>query len=108
MTGADLEKLLAEVTPGEWMASRNGVRTYDKNAWATDGMAFVCKSTLANARLLAASKTLARRVIAAEKLAEALRSIQLLRQLKGFSDRFQLEEIDLDVSEALAAWDAAE
>lgn len=77
-----LESLLERVTPGEWEFSpQDGHGPHRFDAEVLDGrgvsLAEVYQTesdqeTNANAELMAMSKTLARRVIAAEKLAEAL------------------------------------
>lgn len=82
ITAAELEKLLAEVTPGEWEASpgheqRNGQRYWqiqnEYDAIMQNQFCWAQGSHEANARLIAMAPTLARKVIAAEKLAELMR-----------------------------------
>ncbi|KFI26654.1 hypothetical protein CN97_02835 [Haematobacter massiliensis] len=74
----DLEKLLAEVTPGEWKIGR--LESYEmdgtpfRRVYFESGEAHIRGADCdQNARLIAMAPTLARKVIAAEKLAEALR-----------------------------------
>ena len=91
ITTEDLQKLLDDVTPGEWNASpgheqRNGQRYWqvqnEFDAIMQNQFCWAQGSHEANASLIAMVPDLAREVIAlraaAEKLAEALRSIQLL------------------------------
>jgi len=112
MTGADLEKLLADATPGEWFIptqpnkvciagyTSNGhakvVATANEPSWMGLGEPY------ANADLIALAPTLARRVIAAEKLADALRGL-VDWPLSG-PEPTRLWD---DARAALAAWEAA-
>ena len=81
ITAAELEKLLAEVTPGEWEAfpgheQQNGQRYWqiqnEYDAIMQNQFCWAQGSHESNARLIAMAPTLARKVIAAEKLVEAL------------------------------------
>ena len=90
----DLEKLLAEVTPGEWRVEDRTTLVWgdcNQNDTSTYGMGYPIaearrtpsaswakgpkdyEEAEANAQLIAMAPDLARKVIAAEKLAEALR-----------------------------------
>jgi len=115
MTGADLEKLLADATPGEWWVGeedhfdgiavmyRDGyVSVANVPTWHTD------RSGEANARLIALTPTLASRVIAAKQLAEALARIM---DYEGdqWSDDLDAKLSMQDIAKrALTAWDAAQ
>lgn len=128
VTAQDLEKLLAEVTQGEWVADDLGGMTVTTSAEClparrTDGYGcgndFICdlndgeyheysspEEQQANATLIALAPSLARRAIAAEKLAEAA-SVVLER---GYvSPSIEEERGDHDaLKSALAAWEAAQ
>lgn len=107
----DLEKLLAEVTPGEWVFGtyrgcdviRMGGQVTMSNEtyypWNPDN--------LKDWELFAMSKDLARKVIAAEKLVEALG--QCLGEMTGNMDGDMREDRDgRDMArEALASWESA-
>lgn len=81
-----LESLLERVTPGEWYEQSGELET-SRVVRNKDGVALAVVHSYgngygpgrpdrdANAELMAMSKSLARRVIAAEKLAEALREM---------------------------------
>jgi len=133
MTGADLEKLLADATPGPWAYEAHG----DTGEYGV-GLCFAdddhdCERPLqwqvesdatvedpvavevlgqANARLIALAPTLASRVIAAEKLAEALREVKRLWAIgtegRDLSWRVTFEQAMDQNADALAAWDAAQ
>lgn len=124
MTAAELEKLLAEVTPGPWEAwpgheQKNGQRYWqiqnEYDAIVQNQFCWAQGSHGANARLIAMAPTLARKVIAAEKLAEALRIAKdRLEVCFVRCDRCgdEMEPIGADaaadVQDALAAWKAAQ
>lgn len=106
MNVAELEKLLAETTPGPWekdkysqLRSPSGkqIGTWDAGiSWVSRD-----RESEANARLIAMSHTLARRVIAAEKLVEALREIECHDD--GTIDLYSPNEI---ATNALTAYEA--
>ena len=111
MNTQDLERLLGEVTPGEWNASpgheqRNGQRYWqvqnEFDAIMQNQFCWAQGSHEANASLIAMAPDLAREVIAlrakvaaAERLAGAVRRI-------SFSDN------GIETSAAIAAWEAAQ
>lgn len=106
MTAAELEKLLADVTPGPWEAwpgheQKNGQRYWqiqnEYDAIMQNQFCWAQGSHDANARLIAMAPTLARKVIAAEKLAEAVKHMVA-----------QFQHPDQMADEALAAWEAAQ
>lgn len=101
MNAQELEKLLADVTPGEWDTNTHDYGTSNTGGayvgvYSEDGATIthvLCRDRAGtggahhyapNARLIALAPTLARRVIAAEKLAEALREARA--QLKAVHD----------------------
>lgn len=124
MTAQELEKLLAEVTPGEWIVGLYGEltavvrdgRLVASSGGYSDGREGTRAENIANASLIAMAPTLARRVIAAEKLAEALQTSKdyvddasrgKLRYL-GMSDISEMAGDDLVfIQAALDEWDAA-
>ena len=86
MTAEQLEELLGKVTQGEWRASpgheqQNGQRYWqienEYDAIMQNQFCWAQGSHEANARLIALAPSLARRVIAAEKLVEALCEVPL-------------------------------
>lgn len=102
MTTQELEKLLAEVTQGEWYTNTNDYGTSNTGGayvgvYSEDGATIthvLCRDKAGtggshpyapNARLIAMAPTLARRVIAAEKLVEAL------REAKSELESYELE-----------------
>lgn len=111
MTAAELEKLLAEVTQGEWvwrwksesLHAKSDDREfgdvilqpqYDYDTGASLGV------SEANASLIAMAPALARRAIAAERIAEAL------RQYKARATRVPFD-LAMSSDAALAAYEAA-
>jgi len=110
MTGADLEKLLADATPGEWslhgpVYNRTvGADEVNRICFLAHGNGLNDDRDIANARLIALAPTLARRVIAAEKLAEALRDA--VAGVDGAS--MDLLAAWLRTKDALATWEAAQ
>lgn len=127
----DLEKLLAEVTPGEWCVADETVvwtkindpieTTYDigypiaeartqKSFW--NGTRWPDGQPEANARLIAMAPALARKVIAAEKLADALRitrdrlSDACHSEFDGVWTAEDFERETCEADEALAEWEA--
>ena len=147
MTAADLEKLLAEVTPGEWRSvamgrsstvlSRTMPPRNDQRANCTYGFQgdefcvaypfieddgksfrpdFVCFGH-DDARLIAMAPTLARKVIAAEKLVVALSEIARKTKTDELATECDVEFADFEdgydacidrAREALAAYEAAQ
>ena len=121
MNAADLQKLLNEATPGPWdvALSRSG-RPYQIVAPNADNGApgYVGKAVTrwasislpssveadANARLIALAPDLARRVIAAEKLAEALKMAD--SALAGAN--MDMKAVWRKTQAALAEWDATQ
>ena len=112
MNAADLQKLLDEATPGELQLNRvshlsveteagRGVAScggyYDNTS---DGR--YAEENSANARLFVLTKRLARRVIAAEKLAEALRVACQHGRIDDSESRMNM------CGAALAEWDATQ
>lgn len=114
MTAAELEKLLAEVTPGEWEASpgheqRNGQRYWqiqnEYDAIMQNQFCWAQGSHESNARLIAMAPTLARKVIAAEKLVDRYRELVAgLSEDNNAAYSYDVR-VDLDV---IAVWDAAQ
>lgn len=118
----DLEKLLAEVTPGEWVADGNGILLTNRG----ESYVALCirsgtrnhDEAEANARLIALAPTLVRKVIAAERLAEALRRASAFIVQEYGDAKAQAMEGELlsknarsvhsDVCAAIAAWEAAQ
>ena len=126
----DLEKLLAEVTPGEWKARKKteqedyiygfdwyhysdqygvvGYWTGHKDNHKEERWCL----TEADARLIAMAPALARKVIAAEKLADALRitrdrlSDACHSEFDGVWTAEDFERETSEADEALAAWEA--
>jgi len=111
MTAQELEKLLMETTPGPWFALRNAA-FWEVNPFRNHGddhipytVADCCASDPEdttglqekNARLIAMAPTLARRVIAAEKLVDALSLIA-----DGHSWQRDI------ATDALAEWESAQ
>lgn len=109
MTAEELQKLLNVATPGPWLATYSN---YGEEIWfggegcgmwevgpaylGGNGNATALKATMdADARLIALAPTLARKVIAAENLVEAL---QVARDNEDIEGMFF----------ALAAWEARE
>ena len=99
----DLEKLLAEVTPGEWRVEDRTTLIWgdcNQNDTSNYGMGYPIaearrmpsaswtkgpkdyEEAEANAHLIAMAPALARKVIAAEKLAEAVREIASVKERK--------------------------
>ena len=136
----DLEKLLAEVTPGPWwtdarydgremgcaiIAARTdcgplpGNPTRGMVAWSSAILNTESRRCEANARLIAMAPDLARKVIAAEELAKAVRDVvtayaepdQLIccnGYMCGCRGSSVRDMADHYVREALAAWGAAQ
>lgn len=121
MNTEELRKLLDEATPGPWVVvpdkTAAQVQGYpciyanDYTIVGTEGMYGEIEKDFANARLIAMAPTLARKVIAAEKLAEALRQSQLqieylhakLGENMGSGNAVYVRN-----AAALAAWEAAQ
>jgi len=105
MTAAELEKLLEQVTPGEWHAGRD----YEDGPFVAG--AGYCRANMvgpsndrwANARLIALAPTLARRAIAAEKLVNLAK---IVCNMDDGTERFDGAMDDLE--EALAAYEATQ
>ena len=118
----DLEKLLAEVTPGDWK-----VVTPPDGIWPPrvfSGSRIICMvdnsdaqqiERESNARLIAMAPTLARKVLAAEKIIAAYK--ELLTTVVGECPSLVDEDsggsavlinLVLDADEALSAWEAAQ
>ena len=105
----DLEKLLAEVTPG-WRVSH----VYDENGWYGSSVTMDDVETVwfednpepdqANARLIAMAPDLLRKVIAAEKLVEAAKNMHLNLTEGDFISTTRIDAL----GEALAAWESAQ
>ena len=85
ITTDELRKLLDEVTPGEWVSEpgheqQNGQRYWqvqnEYDAIMQNQFCWAQGSHEANARLIALAPTLARRVIAADKLVEAANDVR--------------------------------
>ena len=123
MTAAELEKLLAQATQGDW--TQDNDRPYevyavdfdDANVTPAIGCVFTDNTLsdltwMADAALFAAAPKLARRVIAADNLAEALRGWQSSFDTAGLveHDHPQADQAECwrDGYAALAAWEAAQ
>lgn len=128
MNAKELEKLLAEVTPGEWGADTDDYGTSNTGGhyvgvYNEDRATLVhvlCRDMTGNsgdypyapnARLIALAPALARRVIAAEKLVGALRESQL--QIIYLHSRLGKETgsgnaVISGNASALAEWEAAQ
>ena len=136
----DLEKLLADVTPGEWRVEDRTTLVWgdcNQNDTSTYGMGYPIaearrtpsaswakgpkdyEEAEANAQLIAMAPDLARKVIAAEKLAKAVRDVvtayaepdQLIccnGYMCGCRGSSVRDMADHYVREALAAWEAAQ
>lgn len=121
MNAQALEKLLEQVTPGPWVDDNNegygASRVWAK--CAPDGTPGPCVASVigdsaeaeANAALITLAPTIARRVIAAEKLAEALRESQL--QIEYLHERLggntgSGNAVYAHNAAALAEWGAAQ
>lgn len=101
----DLEKLLAEVTPGEWRNS--GPATASVNTFhvrSDNGLraSVYGRNARAEADLIAMAPALARKVIAAEKLVEALRLVMQHGTIMDSEMRMNA------CGSALSAWEAAQ
>ena len=133
MTTTELEKLLADVTPGPWrviidddgnpLSGRPSVQASDELDCGIvhwDGFiqpywrsARGDKEIHANARLIATAPDLARKVIAAEKLATALRTMmrEAIRLAEsgdaGFWDPEEVQSM-VESRAAIAAWKDAQ
>ena len=131
ITADDLRKLLDASTPGEWRASSNhpqnacdeveAIRDFINHGVATlyngesdtagqdeNGVWGDHPERRANARLIALAPTLARRVIAAEKLVEALRQAELTTEelCRGQSTENQCWVVLGEIRAALAEYEA--
>ncbi len=113
MTAKELEKLLAEVTPGEWVDDFDdgylgqttddyGFENPQQHIVRVDEIILAECDNIANARLIAMAPTLARRVIAAEKLVKALEWVKFNG---GYAHR---ENIMAVATDALAEWESAQ
>jgi hypothetical protein len=105
----ELEKLLADVRPGEWRY-RSGPSFHGKYhvVKAENGDLLVCEcwdndetTDEANARLIALAPTLARRVIAAEKLVAVLKRAQ---KIIDPCNPQRLHDWQKDAAAALTEW----
>lgn len=102
MTAQELEKMLEQVTPGEWWAWCD-----DSMKWHIHNDANVIVAGVSDARLIALAPTLARRVIAAEKLAMALREAK--PRIADMARSWEAEaQLMARINAALAEWEAAQ
>jgi hypothetical protein len=75
MTAEQLEELLGKVSQGDWRKASDGVHIIAHNPFVCS--AALSKNIKADTRLIALAPSLARRVLAAEKLVEALEELPL-------------------------------
>ena len=115
MTAQELEKLLAQVTPAEWdvglygepTAVSAGKRLVASSGGYSDGKEGTRAENVSNARIIALAPTLARRAIAAEKLARALKNAKA--ELAEYEIEIRGETYNSpEINAALAEWEAAQ
>ncbi len=124
ITTEELKKLLAEASPGPFHSHRNGsywqidCKHHDQigdtcasNSIYPDGSDMLPaddaeKIAAANAKLFALSRDLAKRVIAAEKLVEALRFAHGWRDAQDMSHIDFRLEVGKRAEAALSEWEA--
>ena len=115
MTAQELKKLLEQVTQGSWTVhcdpchydTASDVKSACGNLFAPVGGNAKWQEQEANARLIALAPTLARRAIAAEKLARALKNAKA--ELAEYEIEIRGETYNSpEINAALAEWEAAQ